>query len=58
MLEPLLYTMYTGPLGDIMCHHEVSFPQYADDTLMYCAFKTSDAGDLDEKKTQAEGLHQ
>ena len=31
VLGPLLYTMYTAPLGDIMRHHEVSFYQHADD---------------------------
>ena len=31
VLGPLLYTMYTAPLGGIMRHHEVSFHQYADD---------------------------
>ena len=31
VLGPLLYTMYTAPLGGIMRHHEVSFDQYADD---------------------------
>ena len=54
MLGPLLYTMETGPLGDTMHHHEVSFHLYADDTQTYCAFKTSDAGGLDETKLKLE----
>ena len=54
MLGPLLYTIKTGPLGDIMHHHEVSFYQSADDTQTYCAFKTSDAGDLDETRLKLE----
>jgi len=54
VLGPLLCTMYTGLLRDIMRHHEVSFHQYADDTQTYCAFKTSDAGDLDETKLKQE----
>ena len=37
-----------------MHHHEVSSHQYADDTQTYCAFKTSDAGDLDETKLKLE----
>ena len=54
MLGPLLYTMYTASLWDIMHYHEVSFHQYADDTQMYCALKTSDADDLDETKLKLE----
>ena len=37
-----------------MSHHEVSFNQYADDPQKYCAFKNSDAGDLDETKLKLE----
>ena len=54
MLGPLLYTMYTASLWDIMHYHEVSFHQYADDTQMYCVLKTSDADDLDETKLKLE----
>ena len=61
MLGPLLYTMYTAPLWDIMHYHEVSFHQYANDTQMYCVLKTlycvlktSDADDLDETKLKLE----
>lgn len=55
ILGPLLYTLYTAPFRDIMCHHEVSFHQYADDTQTYCGFKTSDAGDLEGTKLKLEG---
>ena len=54
MLGPIQYNMYTAPLGDIMSNHDVSFHQYADDTQKYCAFKNSDAGDLDETKLKLE----
>ena len=54
VLGPLLYIMYTAPLRDIMRPYEVSFHQYADDTQTYCAFKTSDAGNLDETKLKLE----
>ena len=54
MLGPLLYTQYTAPLWDVMHYHEVSCHQYADDTQMYCALKTSDADDLDETKLKLE----
>ena len=39
-----------------MRRHKVSYPyhQYADDTQTYYAFKTSDAGDLDETKLKME----
>ena len=35
---PLLYLMYTSPLGDVICRHDLSFHMYADDTQMYTAF--------------------
>ena len=37
-----------------MSRHEVSFNQYTDDTQKHCAFKNSDAGDLDETKLKLE----
>ena len=35
---PLLYSMYTSPLNDIACKHELSLHFYADDTQLYVTF--------------------
>jgi hypothetical protein len=35
VLAPQLFTMYTAPLRDIICHFGLSFPLYADNTQLY-----------------------
>jgi hypothetical protein len=38
VLGPVLFTLYTTPLGDILRKHEISFHLYADDCQIYCTF--------------------
>ena len=38
-LWPILFTMYTSPLGDIARRAGLSYHLYADDTQLYVAFK-------------------
>jgi len=40
VLGPVLYLMYTSPLGDIVRRHGLSSHFYADDTQIYCSFRS------------------
>ena len=42
VLAPILYVLYTSPLGDIVRNHGLSCHFYADDTQLYCSFKLHD----------------
>ena len=42
VLAPILYVLYTSPLGDIVRSHGLSCYFYADDTQLYCSFKLHD----------------
>ena len=54
VLGPLLYSMYTSPLSDIACKHELSFHFYADDTQLYVTFETSSLNDIELSKCKLE----
>ena len=45
VLGPILYSMYTSPLTDIMSKHNMNHHFYADDNQIYLSFKTSAAGE-------------
>jgi len=45
VLGPLLFTMYTSPLSDIIDEQAVPHQLYADDTQLYVSFSTDDSTD-------------
>ena len=45
-LGPLLYSMYTSPLGEIARRHQMFYHFYADDTQLYITFRTSSVSDM------------
>ena len=47
VLGPLLYLLYTSPLGDIVRRHRLSFHLYADDSQIYITFRPLINGSLE-----------
>ena len=46
VLGPMLFTLYTTPLGAIARKYQLNFHLYADDTQLYMAFKPNNAESL------------
>ena len=54
VLRPILYPLYTAPLGDIMRRHGILYHMYADDTQIYLTFKSSVLGDMELSRERVE----
>ena len=49
VLGPILFSIYTLPIGDIARHHGIPIHFYADDTQLYASFSNNDKLDQDDK---------
>ena len=54
VLGPILYLLYTAPLGGIMRRHGILYHMYADDTQIYLTFKSSVLGDMELSRERVE----
>ena len=54
VLGPILYTLFTSPVGDISRSHNISYRGFADDTKNYHSFTPSKAGDEEKCKREIE----
>ena len=46
VLGPIIYLLYTSPLGEIIRGHGLDFHFYADDSQLYLAFESTEEGKL------------
>ena len=55
VLGPVLFILYTGPIGQIIRHHQLDFNTFADDSQLYVSFKIIDP--TDEKAALGPNTH-
>ena len=46
ILGPIIYTLYTTPLGEIIKKHDLQYHMYADDTQLYMSIEPTNVHDL------------
>ena len=54
VLGPILYTLFTSPVGDISRSHNVGYHGFADDTQNYHSFTLGKSGEEEKCKQEIE----
>ena len=50
VLGPILFSVYTKPIPNIMTHHDVSYSKFADDASLLTYYNPSVPGDLHARR--------
>ena len=54
VLGPILFMLYTSPIGDVVRNHDINFHLYADDSQLYITFSTSSVSQIHSAKLKLE----
>ena len=54
VVGPILFLLYTSPLGDLLRRHGMEYDLYADDTQLYITFKSSSTDELNAATSRIE----